>query len=132
MLNLDVTIVPYRGPSELSIALIRKDVDSSSTLTVGFGKASATSRYGRSRPQVPRVSTNSGCPTMAEAGVSDFEISSWNALYAPARAPDPASEVIRQAATEILSRDDVKSKFREIGFVARPLPPAAQDETHAV
>jgi len=36
--------------------------------------------------------------------------------------------VIRQAATEILSRDDVKSKFREIGFVARPLPPAAQDE----
>ena len=65
---------------------------------------------------------------MAEAGVPDFEISSWNALYAPARAPQPALDVIRQATTEILSQDDVKAKFREIGFVAQALPPDLQDQ----
>ena len=129
MLNLDVTIVPYRGPSELSIALIRKDVD---LVVNAYGGL----RQGISDKQIRALATTSSgrldelpdVPTMAEAGVPDFEISSWNALYAPARAPDPASEVIRQAATEILSQDDVKSKFREIGFVARALPPAAQDE----
>ena len=65
---------------------------------------------------------------MAEAGVPNFEISSWNALYAPARAPEAALQVIRQATTEILSQDDVKAKFREIGFVAKALPPGVQDE----
>ena len=65
---------------------------------------------------------------MAEAGVPDFEISSWNALYAPARAPEAAMEVVRQATTEILSQDDVKAKYREIGFVAQPLPPDVQDQ----
>ena len=65
---------------------------------------------------------------MAEAGVPDFEISSWNALYAPAGVPQAALDVIRHATTEILSQDDVKAKYREIGFVAQALPPDLQDK----
>jgi tripartite-type tricarboxylate transporter receptor subunit TctC len=36
--------------------------------------------------------------------------------------------VVRQATTEILSQDDVKAKYREIGFVAQALPPDLQDK----
>jgi tripartite-type tricarboxylate transporter receptor subunit TctC len=129
VLNLDIAVVPYRGPSELSIALIRKDVD---LVVNAYGGL----RQGISDKQIRALATTSSArldelpdvPTMAEAGVPDFEISSWNALYAPARAPQPALDVIRQATTEILSQDDVKAKFREIGFVAQALPPDLQDQ----
>ncbi len=129
VLNLDITIVPYRGPSELSIALIRKDVD---LVVNAYGGL----RQGIDDKQIRALATTSAerlaelpdVPTMAEAGVPNFEISSWNALYAPARAPEAALQVIRQATTEILSQDDVKAKFREIGFVAKALPPGVQDE----
>jgi tripartite-type tricarboxylate transporter receptor subunit TctC len=129
VLNLDVAVVPYRGPSELAIALIRKDVD---LVVNAYGGL----RQGISDKQIRALATTSAgrldelpdVPTMAEAGVPDFEISSWNALYAPADAPQAALDVIRQATTEILSQDDVKAKYREIGFVAQPLPPDLQDK----
>ena len=129
VLNLDIAVVPYRGPSELSIALIRKDVD---LVVNAYGGL----RQGISDKQIRALATTSSgrldelpdVPTMAEAGVPDFEISSWNALYAPAGVPQAALDVIRQATTEILSQDDVKAKYREIGFVAQPLPPDLQDK----
>jgi tripartite-type tricarboxylate transporter receptor subunit TctC len=129
MLKLDVTVVPYRGPSELSIALLRKDVD---LVINAYGGL----RQGIEDKQIRALATTSATrldelpdvPTMAEASVKDFDISSWNALYAPARTPQAALDVIRNAATEILTQDDVKAKFREIGFIARPLPADQQDK----
>ena len=129
MLNLDVTVVPYRGPAELSIALLRKDVD---LVVNAYGGL----RQGIAEKQIRALATTSGTrqdelpdvPTMAEAGVKDFEIYSWNALYAPAQTPESALDVIRKAATDILMQDDVKAKYREIGFEARPLPAEQQDK----
>jgi tripartite-type tricarboxylate transporter receptor subunit TctC len=129
MLKLEIAIIPYRGPSELSIALIRKDVD---LVVNAYGGL----RQGIDDRQIRALAATSAArldelpdvPTMAEAGVPDFEISSWNALYAPAHAPEAALDVIRRATTEILSRDDLKAKFREIGFVAQALPPDVQDK----
>jgi putative tricarboxylic transport membrane protein len=129
VLGLDVVIVPYRGPSELSIALLRNDVD---LVVNAYGgllqaindkqiRALATTSSAR-LDELPDV------PTMAEAGVPDFEISSWNALYAPTKAPEVAVDAVRQAVTEILSQSDVKAKYREIGFTAQPLPPDLQDK----
>jgi tripartite-type tricarboxylate transporter receptor subunit TctC len=128
MLNLDVAVVPYRGPAELSIALLRQDGD---LVVNAYGGL----RQGIAEKQIRALATTSGTrldelpdvPTMAEAGVKDFEIFSWNALYAPAQTPETALEVIRKAATDILNQDDVKAKFREIGFVAKPLPADQQD-----
>jgi len=129
MLNLDVIVVPYRGPSELSIALLRNDVDLVVNALGGL-------RQGIADEQIRALSTTSAArldelpdvPTMAQAGVADFEISSWNALYAPADAPESALDVIRGAVTEILARDDIKAKFRELGFTAKALPPDLQDQ----
>jgi tripartite-type tricarboxylate transporter receptor subunit TctC len=109
--------------------LIRKDVD---LVVNAYGGL----RQGISDKQIRALATTSSArldelpdvPTMAEAGVPDFEISSWNALYAPAGVPQAALDVIRQATTEILSQDDVKAKYREIGFVAQALPPDLQDK----
>jgi tripartite-type tricarboxylate transporter receptor subunit TctC len=129
VLGLDIVIVPYRGPSELSIALLRNDVD---IVVNAYGGL----RQGIEDKQIRALATTSSArldelpdvPTMAEAGVANFEISSWNALYAPAGAPEVAVDAVRQAVTEILSQSDVKAKFREIGFTAQALPSNLQDQ----
>jgi tripartite-type tricarboxylate transporter receptor subunit TctC len=127
--KLDFTIVPYRGPSELTVALLRNDVD----LVVNA--------YGGLRSQInakqirPLAITSAGrdpdlpnVPTMQEASVPDFVVMSWNALYGPKGIPQQAVDILGRAATEILEEPDVKEKFKEIGFDAQPLAAGPLDQ----
>src|ERR1700693_4020536 len=65
---------------------------------------------------------------MAEAGVPDFEVTSWNALYGPKDMPQQAVDTLAQAATEILQRPDVIAQYKAIGFDARPIKAGALDQ----
>jgi tripartite-type tricarboxylate transporter receptor subunit TctC len=129
MQNLDFTIVPYRGPSELSVALLRNEVDV------------VINAYGGLRSQIsarqirPLAITSAGrdldlpdVPTMQEAGVPDFVVISWNALYGPKDMPAAAVDMVGRAATEILEEPDVRARFKEIGFDARPLAAGPLDQ----
>jgi tripartite-type tricarboxylate transporter receptor subunit TctC len=73
-------------------------------------------------PELPDV------PTMKEAGVADFEVTSWNALYGPKGVPQQAVDVLARATTEILQRPDVIAQYQAIGFDARPIAAAALDQ----
>jgi tripartite-type tricarboxylate transporter receptor subunit TctC len=122
MQKLDFTVVPYRGPTELSVALLRNDVDLvinaygglRSAIEAKQVRALAATSAAR-LPELPDV------PTMAEAGVPDFEVTSWNALYGPKDMPQEAVDTLARATTEILKRPDVIAKYATIGFVAQPL-----------
>ena len=65
---------------------------------------------------------------MKEAGVADFDVTSWNALYGPKGMPQQAIDVLARATTEILQRPDVIAQYKAIGFDARPLAAAALDQ----
>jgi tripartite-type tricarboxylate transporter receptor subunit TctC len=126
--GLDVTVVPYRGPSELQVAMLSKEVDLVVNAYGGLRpaieakqiRALATTSAAR-LPELPDV------PTMREAGVADFEITSWNGLYGPKGMPDETVATLQWAATEALEDPELKAKFKEIGFDAKPVPPAAFD-----
>jgi tripartite-type tricarboxylate transporter receptor subunit TctC len=77
---------------------------------------------------VARISELPDVPTMAEAGVPDFEATSWNALYGPKDMPQQAVDTLAQAATEILQRPDVIAQYKAIGFDARPIKAGALDQ----
>jgi tripartite-type tricarboxylate transporter receptor subunit TctC len=129
MQQLAVTVVPYRGPAELSVALLRNDVD----LVVNA--------YGGLRPQIEagkirtlavtsaaRLTELPDVPTMAEAGVPDYVVTSWNSLYGPKAMPDQAVDVLNRTSTEILNNPDVKARFKEAGFDAKALSTDALDQ----
>jgi tripartite-type tricarboxylate transporter receptor subunit TctC len=120
--HLDFTVVPYRGPSELSVALLRNEVDvvinayGGLRSQIGAKQIRPLAITSASRdPDLPDV------PTMQEAGVPDFVVISWNALYGPKDMPVAAVDELSRAATEILEEPDVKARFKEIGFDARPM-----------
>jgi tripartite-type tricarboxylate transporter receptor subunit TctC len=123
MQKLDVTVVPYRGPAELTVALLRGDLDLLINAYGGLrpqieaGKIRALAVTSAERmPEMPDV------PTMAEGGVPDYVVTSWNSLYGPHDMPDAAVNSIAAATTQILGEPAVKAKFKEVGFEAKALP----------
>jgi tripartite-type tricarboxylate transporter receptor subunit TctC len=127
--KLDITIVPYRGPAELTVALLRNDID---LVVNAYGGLRPQIEAGKIRPlavtSANRIADLPDVPTMKEAGVPDFVVTSWNALYGPKDMPDEAVDALSRAATPILDDPDVKARFREVGFDAQALSPSALDQ----
>jgi tripartite-type tricarboxylate transporter receptor subunit TctC len=62
-------------------------------------------------------------PTLRESGVADYDVISWNALFAPAGTPPEIVKILNQALQEILAEADVKKRLLELGIVARASTP---------
>jgi len=57
-------------------------------------------------------------PTMAEAGLPDFEVSSWNGLFAPAKTPPEIIARLYKEAVKALAAPDVREKLNAQGAEA--------------
>jgi tripartite-type tricarboxylate transporter receptor subunit TctC len=55
-------------------------------------------------------------PTMAEAGVADFEATSWFGLLAPAGTPKDIVEKLHGETVRTLALPEVRRKFDELGL----------------
>ena len=69
-------------------------------------------------PQLPDV------PTMEEAGVNGFEVSSWQALYAPAGTPKSVVDKLNQEVAAVLTAPEVVARFQQMGLTTLPMTPA--------
>jgi tripartite-type tricarboxylate transporter receptor subunit TctC len=73
---------------------------------------------GRRSPLLPEV------PTAAEAGLTDFEVSSWQAVMAPAATPATLCERAAAEITAILGEPSVAEALQAGGYTVAGGPPA--------
>ena len=117
MAGIEMTHVPYRGASPALNDLIPGRVD----CYFGSGALLENIRSGQLRglavtgakrdPVAPEL------PTMAEAGVPGYEVSSWHGLFVPARTPP---EIVRKMSVDTiaaLADPLVKSKLEQAGYM---------------
>lgn len=110
--GIDIIHIPYKGAAPAMADVI------SGTVSMGFktalsaipqmqaGKVKPIAVASRSRlAQIPNV------PTVAEAGLSDFEVSSWNGLMAPAKTPADIVAKLNRECLKILAMPDIREKF---------------------
>ena len=50
-------------------------------------------------------------PTMQEAGVPDFEVDSWYAMFVPAKTPKPVIERLNKALNAVVAEPEIKDKL---------------------
>ena len=119
-LGVEGTHVPFRGGSEALTALLRGDtqfaMDNLPTVlaSVRDGALRALAVTSASRwPDLPEV------PTMAEAGVSDFVVTSWGAVSVPAGTPRPIVERLSEAMRVAAADPAMQARFAPTGN--RPL-----------
>jgi tripartite-type tricarboxylate transporter receptor subunit TctC len=117
--GIDIVHVPYKGAapalSDLLGGHIPMMFDNIPALMphVRSGAVTAIGVAGSSRAKaLPEV------PTVAEAGVDDFEASAWFGLVAPANTPAPVLTRLQQAVRASLESPDVLKRLSELGAEA--------------
>ena len=64
-----------------------------------------------------RIALSPNTPTMIESGVPGFEMSSWQAIYAPKGTPKPVVQRLSQEIAKALKQPDVQDKLgRQMGM----------------
>jgi tripartite-type tricarboxylate transporter receptor subunit TctC len=114
--DTNMTSVPFKGGALALTALIQNEVQLIFTtpptvmphLKSGRVKVLATS--GRTRvPYLPDV------PTLAEAGVKDFNTAPWQGVLAPAGTPREIVSFLHNHVAAVLKLPDVKERFASQG-----------------
>ena len=122
--NIDFTIIPFRGTPEVEVSLLQGNIalmiDSYSAikgnLADGKFRALASSGPGRSE-STPDLAT------VQESGVANYDVVSWNALFAPARTPPEIVKTLNRALQDILADADLKKRLIALGIDARASTP---------
>jgi len=78
-----------------------------------------------------RFATTPELPTIAESGVAGFDVTSWYALYMPAKTPAPIVQKVSHDVAEILSEPAVRSKCEQLGGGSTPTELAARGRSEA-
>jgi tripartite-type tricarboxylate transporter receptor subunit TctC len=124
-LNGYMVHIPYRGGGPAVAAALAGDV---SLVVVSIPAAMSQVRAGRLRPLAvtthKRTSILPDVPTVAEAtGLKDYEVDSWYAVFAPAKAPDEVVVLMNKAIAAAVSQPEVKAKLLEQGAEATSSTP---------
>jgi len=123
-LGLDIVHVPYRGANFTDVigGRITMTLQNAGALlaTVREGKLRGIAMTARNRsPNMPEL------PTMIEAGVPDFEVTSWFGLLAPAGTPAPIIAKLHKQAVEIVQHPFMRENYGKIGLDVVTDPPDA-------
>jgi tripartite-type tricarboxylate transporter receptor subunit TctC len=63
-------------------------------------------------------------PTVAESGVPGYDVSSWYAIYLPAKTPPDVIAKLNADLGAILKEPAIKDKFKLLGVLPRASTPA--------
>ncbi len=67
-------------------------------------------------------------PTMAEAGLAGYEISSWQAVFAPAGTPKPVIDRLYTEIAKVLKMPEVSKRLTDMGLDLSGMAPAELGE----
>lgn len=120
-----MTHVPYKGSGQAIADVLAGQVQVFITTPpsvmqhVQNGKLKALAVTGKIRhPGMPQV------PTVAEAGLSNFELESWVAIYAPAGTPSTVLQKLSGDLKRAMEMPETRQRADAAGIEIRYLPPA--------
>lgn len=122
--GLDMRHVPYRGGGPLLAALVAGDIQ------VGFETISGAkplAEGGRVRmvavTSKGRNATVRNLPSVAEAGVSGFDATLWEALFLPKGTPDAIVMRWNAAMKKVLESPELQKRLADYGLEGMPSTP---------
>lgn len=122
--GIKLTHVPYKGAAPAVVDVVAKNIDMAFLnappllphIKEGTLKALGVAKPERSA-QLPDV------PTMEEAGMGSFDMSTWYALSAPAGTPQPVLDKLADALQQALADPKVRETLATGGAEPTPLGP---------
>jgi tripartite-type tricarboxylate transporter receptor subunit TctC len=107
-----LTHIPYRGGGPAVTDVMGGQVP---TLWVSIPAAAQFVKVGKLKAlavsTLKRSAAFPDVPTMQEAGIADFEVDSWYAMFVPAKTPRAIIERLNTALNAVVSDPDVKAQL---------------------
>ena len=115
-IQTDLVTVPYKGTGPAMNDLLGGQVDlmcdqtTNTTAQIGAGKVKVYGVTSRKRvPSLPDI------PTLAEQGLTNFEVVVWHGLYVPKGTPKPAIDKLVAALQDSIKDADFKANLAKLG-----------------
>jgi tripartite-type tricarboxylate transporter receptor subunit TctC len=129
MTGTDIVHVPHKSSGDMRSSVMGGHVqmmfDAITVMAEGVrsGQLVALGTTGKQRSTVmPEV------PTVAEAGVPDYEATIWLGLMAPKGTSQEIVDKLNAEIAKVMTRPDVKENWAKQGAVPMPMSPAAFDK----
>jgi tripartite-type tricarboxylate transporter receptor subunit TctC len=121
----DMTFISYKGSAPAIQDLIGGQVPVSfETVTVAAPHIKSGKARALAVTSAKRTKVLPDTPTMQEAGVPNFDVASWQAMYAPAGTPPAIVNRMNAEIEKILATPDVAAKLDNLGLEHAPNTPA--------
>ena len=124
MTGLSIVIVPFRTPGDLLTAVLRNDVDAI-IQSYGALKSAVESNQiralGITTPK--RTAYAPDVPTVDEAGVTGFDVVTWNGAFAPTGTPPEVIGTLNREMRGALSDPELVQRYTELGLEPLPTTP---------
>jgi tripartite-type tricarboxylate transporter receptor subunit TctC len=118
MANVSLIQVPYKGSTPLLTDLAGGQVEVAFDV---FPMVRPFIQSGKIRPVAIATDSRSPLlpqvPTVAEAGLKGYEVSSWHGFMVPAGTPSAIVDKLNKQINVILLQDDIKKTFNDQGVV---------------
>jgi len=112
----DIVSIPYKGTAPQVTAMLGNEVEVifDPFLGVQYMKS------GRIRPLAVTSARRSGVlpdlPTLQEAGLKDYAVETWIALFAPAGTPKPIVDMLHAEMAKIIALPEVRAKLADLSY----------------
>ncbi len=109
--------VVYKGSNQAMIGMIGNEVD---MVIIGIPPAQAQIQAGKVRPLAvlssERLPAFPEVPTIKEAGIDNFEVTTWYGMLAPAGTPRDIVSRLSEEWRKIAAMPDTKERMQKAGF----------------
>jgi tripartite-type tricarboxylate transporter receptor subunit TctC len=115
--GIKLTHVPYPGSPQITGDLMAGHITMSFNMASAMiGQIEAGQLTALATASNKRASALPNVPTMAEAGIPNFDTSLWLSLAAPAGTPRPVIEKLAKAARQAMHNPDALDSLRKQGY----------------
>jgi len=124
MAGIDIVHVPYRGGAAAALDLVGGQVQMMlDVMPNAYPLAKAGKVRGLAVTTARRFPGAPDIPTIAESGLPGFDVSAWDAIFAPAGTPPQAIEKVNAAIRQALEQPALREQLLAAGAVASPGTP---------
>jgi tripartite-type tricarboxylate transporter receptor subunit TctC len=121
----NLNVINYKGSAPAIQDLIGGQVPAAfDTVTVAAPHIKGGKARALAVTSAKRTKVLPDTPTMQEAGVANFDVASWQALYAPAGTPAAIVSRMNAEVERIIASPEVAAKMDSLGLEHTPNTPA--------
>ncbi|MFZ5693511.1 MAG: Bug family tripartite tricarboxylate transporter substrate binding protein [Pseudomonadota bacterium] len=120
MSGTDIKHIPYKTTPDVMTALMQGDVQLTFELLPAVrGQIASGNVKPLAVTSAERNPAYPDLPTLAEAGVPGYDVTSWYGFALPAGTPKPVVDKFTKAVHEVLAKDEVKQAIAKTGIVVK-------------